>query len=199
MEWTQSDTLALAVQECTQCLGIGMRKNARKDNSVCNCVYRSIFRACFARFRQCITKEKRHSHVVLEYSARGGRRITWGRKDEEYIADFLLVSRRYLTEDEYKVFKYYFLLGADWRLCCPRLAISKGNFYSIVYRIEERLGRIFRELKPYSLYPLDEYFNGRTENQTPSAVTVEDSRNVTDIGAGRRLVQRIKVPVRRAA
>jgi len=29
-----------------------------------------------------------------------------------------------------------------------------------VYRIEQALGRIFRELKPYGLFPLDEYFHG---------------------------------------
>jgi hypothetical protein len=34
----------------------------------------------------------------------------------------------------------------------------------MVYRIEAKLGKVFRELQPYSLYPLDEYFHGRTEN-----------------------------------
>jgi hypothetical protein len=34
----------------------------------------------------------------------------------------------------------------------------------MVYRIEAKLGKVFRELQPYSLYPIDEYFHGRTEN-----------------------------------
>jgi hypothetical protein len=36
-----------------------------------------------------------------------------------------------------------------------------------VYRIEQKLGRVFRELEPYSLFPLDEYFHG------PSRLGVE--------------------------
>jgi hypothetical protein len=30
----------------------------------------------------------------------------------------------------------------------------------MVYRIEQRLGRVYRELEPYALFPLDEYFGG---------------------------------------
>ena len=87
-------------------------------------------------------------------------RVTWGRKDEEYIADFCLVARRTLDDVEYQIFRYHFLLGADWRLCSRRLSLERGNFFHAVYRIEQKLGRTFRELQPYSLYPLDEYFHG---------------------------------------
>jgi hypothetical protein len=51
-------------------------------------------------------------------------------------------------------------MGAEWRLCCRRLKIDKGNFFHMVYRIEQRLGRVYRELEPYALFPLDEYFGG---------------------------------------
>jgi hypothetical protein len=87
-------------------------------------------------------------------------RLVWGRKDEEYIADFCLVSRRALDELEYDVFKFHFLLGADWKLCTRRLKMDRGNFFHTVYRIEQKLGRVFRELEPYGLFPLDEYFRG---------------------------------------
>jgi hypothetical protein len=40
--------------------------------------------------------------------------------------------------------------------------MDRGNFFHEVYRIEQRLGRVFRELQPYGLYPLDEYFGGAT-------------------------------------
>jgi len=99
------------------------------------------------------------SRVSLEHTGSGGaRRYTWGRKDEEYIADFTLVSRRTLTTDEYTIFKYHFLLGADWKLCCRKLKMDRGNFFHAVYRIQQKLGKVFRELEPYALYPLDEYF-----------------------------------------
>ena len=163
MEWTRSETLALAVPNCTHCFGTGIRSLRRGETQACNCVFRSIFRACYARFRHCATKEKYLSKVSLDYTSRGGRRI-WGRKDEEYVADFMLVSRRSLAPEDYKLFSYHFLLGADWRLCCRRLNMDRGNFFHSIYRIEQRLGRIFRELKPYALFPLDEYFHGRVEH-----------------------------------
>jgi hypothetical protein len=65
-----------------------------------------------------------------------------------------------LNEQEYKLFRYHFLLGADWKLCTRKLGIDRGNFFHSVYRIEQRLGRMFRELQPYPLFPLDDYFHG---------------------------------------
>jgi hypothetical protein len=100
---------------------------------------------------------------------RGRRRPgTWGRKDEEYIADFTIVARRTLDEEEYRLFRFHFLLGADWKLCARRLDMDRGNFYHSVYRIEQKLGRIFRELEPYPLFPLDEYFHGPSRISPPA-------------------------------
>ena len=164
MEWTRSETIVLAANDCAQCHGLGLRMNRRGQMAPCRCVFRAVFRACYARFRQCVTKEKHLSRVSLDPSPRGGRRVTWGRKDEEYSADFLLVSKRTLTPTEWRIFNYHYLLGADWKLCTRKLGIDRGNFFHAVYRIQAKLGQVFRELQPYSLYPLDEYFNGRTEN-----------------------------------
>jgi hypothetical protein len=82
----------------------------------------------------------------------------WSLKEEEYMADFELVSRRHLDESNYKIFRYHFVLGAGWRLCCQRLGMARGNFYHAVYRIEEQLGKVFYELEPYPLYPPRGYF-----------------------------------------
>ena len=78
------------------------------------------------------------------------------------MADFVLIAKRALNPPEHRLFRYHFLLGADWRLCCQQLKVEKGQFFHAVYRIEQKLGRLFRELQPYPLYPLDEYFNGVT-------------------------------------
>ncbi len=88
------------------------------------------------------------------------RPTTWGRKDQEYIADFELVTRRTLSEYEHRIFRYHFYLGADWRLCCRKLNLDRGGFFHLLYNIEQKLGRAFREVSPYSLYPLEEYFGG---------------------------------------
>ncbi len=160
MDWTRSDTLALARHNCTQCHGGGLRLSRKGAVAPCNCVLRSIFRICYDRFLRCVTQERYLSRVSLEPHAGCSRPSTWGRKDEEYIADFTLISKRVLDEFEQKMFRYHFLLGADWKLCSRQLHIDRGNFFHAVYRIEQKLGRIFRELEPYPLFPLDEYFNG---------------------------------------
>ena len=160
MEWTRSDTIALAKQGCAQCHGLGLKSNAKGTSHPCNCALRSVFRACYARFRHCATKEKFMSRASPELISGREGRLTWGRKDEEYIADFCLVSRRTLDDAEYKIFKYHFLLGADWKLCTRKLNIDRGTFFHAVYRIEQKLGRAFRELEPYGLYPLQDYFHG---------------------------------------
>jgi hypothetical protein len=100
------------------------------------------------------------SKVTLTFCAGKERQLTWVRKDEDYCADFCLLSRRMLTDFEYNVFRFHFLLGADWRLCCRKMKIDRGTFFHSVYRVEQKLGRAFREVEPYSLYPLDEYFGG---------------------------------------
>ena len=163
MEWTRSETLVLAQQSCAFCYGLGLRSGRSGASTPCNCVFRAIFRACYARFRQCASKEKYVSRVSLEANPGRQRRSVWGLKNEEYMADFILVSRRTLEEYEYVVFKYHFLLGADWNLCCKKLKLDRGEFFHEVYRIQQKLGRTFRELEPHALFPLDQYFNSRTK------------------------------------
>jgi hypothetical protein len=80
------------------------------------------------------------------------------------MADFCLISRRALDQFEHRIFRAHFLLGADWKLCCRQLGVDRPTFFSTVYRIEEKLGRRFAEVRPYPLYPLDEYFTGTAPN-----------------------------------
>jgi len=160
MNWSRSETLALAAPGCNVCLGLGLRTGRNGATHPCNCVLRAIFRACFERFRYCVTREKYMSKVTLDPLPGKDRRGAWGRKSEEFAADFCLVSKRTLSESEYLIFRYHFLLGADWKMCCRKLRMDRGNFFHAVYRIEQKLGRIFREIEPYALFPVDDYFHG---------------------------------------
>jgi hypothetical protein len=162
-EWGHSDVLALAKEGCTHCQGKGLRKknDEQGQGSPCNCVFRAIFRACYRKFRYLAQQEKHISRVRLEQVLNGKEhRQTWGMKDEEYMADFILVTRRSLDETEYRMFNYHYLLGADWKLCCRKLGMDRGDFFHEIYRIQRKLGRVYRELQPYALFPLDEYFGG---------------------------------------
>jgi hypothetical protein len=172
--WSRSETIGLAKNSCVFCHGLGMRHGRKGQEKPCNCVFRAIFRACYSRFRYCAMKEKHMTRVVLQPCTGKDSRRTWARRDEDYVADFCLVSQRTLDEFEHKIFRFHFLLGADWKMCCQRLNIDRGTFFHAVYRIEQKLGRIFRELKPYSLYPLDEYFGGtiRRERSATESVAV---------------------------
>ena len=173
MEWTRSETLALAVPNCSHCFGTGIRSLKRGQPHACNCVLRAIFRACYARFRHCATKEKYLSKVSLDCTARGGRRI-WGRKDRSISPISTLVSRRSLTPEEYRLFSFHFLLGADWRLCCRRLGMDRGTFFHSVYRIEQKLGKIFREsqtLRPIPFGSVLSRPSGKRLDGRPGAAT----------------------------
>lgn len=163
-EWTRGETIALAKSGCTQCVGIGLHVTGEP----CNCVLRAIFDACFTRFQRVATQEKHLSKASLEPACGRTRPSTWGRKDEEFIADFTLMAKRALSAEEHKLFRYHFLLGADWKLCTRQLKMDRGNFFHALYRIKQKLGRVFRETKPYGLFPLDEYFNGTREELSRS-------------------------------
>ncbi|HZL57502.1 MAG TPA: hypothetical protein VFC21_10490, partial [Bryobacteraceae bacterium] len=90
----------------------------------------------------------------MEHTNGKEQRMAWGRREEEFMADFCITARRVLSEREHKLFRFHYLLGADWKLCCRQLKMERGNFFHEVYKIQEKLGRVFRELRPYALFPL---------------------------------------------
>lgn len=159
MQWNRSNTLGLAKNSCSFCHGHGMRVQYKIKQSPCSCVFRSVFRVCLRRFRECAISESYTATVSWDYYAAGGRRVM-GRKKEEYMADFCLIAQRTLGEFEYRVLRFYFLLGADWKLASRRLGLDRGSFFHVVYRIEEKLGRALAETEPYALFPLNDYFGG---------------------------------------
>jgi len=186
MQWDRSETIGMANGTCKYCSGRGLRLVYKTKASPCNCVFRAIFRACLNRFRDCAARGTAFGTVSWEFcSGPGGRRV-YSRKQEEYMADFCLVSRRALDDEDHRLFRYYFLLGADWQLCARQLKMDRGNLFHAIYRIERTLGRAFAELRPYALYPLDEYFGGKIQKEAGRALE------------GVRVVarQRLRVPLR---
>jgi hypothetical protein len=99
------------------------------------------------------------SRVSFERNPSGrSQKGSWGRKDQEYMADFELTAKRVLDPWHLKLFRYHFVLGANALMCCRRLRIDKGGFFHAVYRIEAQLGEAFILLRPYALYPPRNYF-----------------------------------------
>ncbi|WP_031497657.1 hypothetical protein [Bryobacter aggregatus] len=161
MEWTRSETIGLASASCVFCRGLGLRKTRiRGLDKPCGCVFRAIFRSCYARYRHCLEKAGRTSAATIERTDGPSGNRLFGRRNEEFIADFELTCKRALDQEEYQLFRYHFLLGADWKLCTTKLNLDRGTFFHLVYKLQEQLGRVFRELEPYALFPLDQYFGG---------------------------------------
>lgn len=159
MEWTRSETIALAKHSCTLCHGIGLRSSWGSSVVPCNCVLRAIFRACYSRFRHCADKQECLTQKSFEYLPGSGETaVTYDRKNEEFLADFVVIARRSLDEREYRLFRYHYLLGADWKLCCKRIGFDRGMFFHSIYRIQQKLGKAYRETQPYPLFPVYEYY-----------------------------------------
>src|ERR1022692_2275164 len=120
MNWERSQTIALAKTTCTHCHGYGLRPGRNEREVPCNCVFRAVFRACYARFRDCVSRDRHLSRVQLEFCNGKDNRITYGRKVEEYIADFCLVSRNALSPLEYDIFRFHEYFGGTMRNDRPR-------------------------------------------------------------------------------
>jgi hypothetical protein len=168
MDWNRSNAIGLALTSCTQCEGHGMREIRGGAEIPCSCVFRAIFRACYRRFRECASQGVLPGAVSLDHLEGPIGRRTYGLKREEFMADFCLATRRSLSENDYRIFKYTFFLGVDPELAMKRLNLDRGTYFHHVYRIQGILGRSFAELRPYALYPLDEYFGGHIRKQTMS-------------------------------
>lgn len=180
MQWNRSNTIGLAVASCTTCHGDGMRIVHKRRETPCHCVFRAIFRACYNRFRECVAMGDHTKSVSMEPGGRRAGVRSYSRKREEFIADFSLVSRRVLDDADYRIFRYFFLLGADWKLCCRQMKMDRGNFFHMVYRIEQILGREFANLEPYALYPLSDYFEGVLKKECGRALHVVPIRTRTE-------------------
>ncbi len=103
MNWDRSETIALAKESCGVCKGEGQAPARRGRTKPCNCVLRAIFRACYARFRYCVTKEKFMSRVSLVPCHGKDQKMTYARLDEDYICDFSKICRRSLDNFDYNI------------------------------------------------------------------------------------------------
>jgi hypothetical protein len=160
--WDGVEARGLSLEGCSRCLGLGtVTVRGGEHSRPCGCVLRAVFNICLRRFRYCLCHQGSVRSVTLDHVGGGSKSSRcWGMRDQEYVADFVAVSRRALDPSGWRMFRFHFLLGAGWRLCCRRLGMDRGSFFHALYRMEHKLGRVYRELRPYPLFPLDEYFGG---------------------------------------
>lgn len=158
----RSKHVALARHDCTKCQGTGLAS----PQETCPCVWRAIFRIVLRKVHAVAIGAHLLRPVCLLGASGPQGRSGNGRRLENFTADVYLTAQRTLQHKvDWDLFRYHYLLGADWKACCKVLRMDRGNFFHACYRIEAKLGRVFADLKPYALWPLDEYFQvviGRT-------------------------------------
>lgn len=161
----------MAAARCARCEGAGeltRNRNVRVGNTdtfmrsvqakPCLCTLRGIFRECLSRYLR-YRRDVSPSVFRLERTPYG---YVGGYRSVEYVVDFENVGRRALAEHpvDLGVFNLHFVEGWDWRACSGKLGIKRSDFFHVVYRVEERLGRAYSTLQPYALWPTRDYFNG---------------------------------------
>src|SRR5271169_3880048 len=93
--WSRGEVRVLANGACTACGGCG-EVSRYLNKRICHCVHRSVFRACYNRFRECDLLADSVQMIVLEGCARGKRAKTYSRPRQEFCADFCSVGSRAL-------------------------------------------------------------------------------------------------------
>ncbi len=145
----------LAHARCNECGGSGLLIS-KEDVEPCNCVCRRIFDICLYRYNTIRESSGYESPIVIS------NLLNASRPHEEFAADFVLTSRRTLnTLDEpglLDIFELHIVKGADLDVCSRKLKIPRPILLCAVRRMESFLGKTFRELRPYPLFPLYEYF-----------------------------------------
>jgi hypothetical protein len=191
MEWTHSETIGLSNVKCVKCEGTGFRPGTHRDGKTpCNCVLRNIFRACLSRLYACNSFDNYIARVEYNFCPGHDASRSWTHKTQDYAADFYLIAKRTLTEREFAVLRLHYLLRHDWNACCNFLRMDRGAFFHICYRVEQKLGRAYREVRPYSLFPCDEYFGGTLRRKAAEPFFVDALRTKHEV---------IRPPVRKAA
>lgn len=169
----RSELIGLALPACAHCGGTGLRS----AEGVCLCVERRVFKIVMQRYRDIVEGEQFIAPLSLENAGTGPKGIVRvGRPHEEFLADVCLIAKRTLDPLEHAIFKFHYLLGADWKLCSHRLGIERGECFHAFYRVEAKLGRAFRTTQPYALFPLDAYFYGVVRGRKiPACVPTDEA------------------------
>lgn len=167
-KWSRAEVLGLANPKCTTCLGRGNLLSCKAVLKPCRCVLRTIFRICLNRFRDiCYQQDVADTPSVYHLDHRSSpvnkaKTIGYSRPYEEFLADMHLIARRTLNKAEMQLFIWYHLHGVAYDQLLDRLNVDRGQFFHMVYRVEEKLGLAYRCTEPYPLFPLNEYF-GRSK------------------------------------
>lgn len=176
MKWDRGMVIGIAKASCVFCHGYGLKPIIGNNWSPCECVYRKVFRICLAKFH---SMKHRTFYSGVDWSRIGSKSIKrcYGRRCEEFSADFYVVAKRELSDFDWRLFKLHMIGERNSTECVPVLGCNKTFFYKAVYRIEEQMGKVYAELQPYRLFPLSEYFSSCEPRELLPKMTPQGFQN----------------------
>ena len=137
-----------------------MRFVPLRGHPVCDCVWRAIFCRALSSYRRLDSS----LHPVRRVTKRG---VAYSFPAQEYRADFELICLKLFTKNSMRwhVVRLHFLNQVPCKPCIAALEstlkrrVDRGEFFHEVYRAEAKCGRALFQVRPYPLYPIDEYFH----------------------------------------
>lgn len=150
MEWTPDIAARIARTGCFECTGRGVLQSA--PPRLCNCIYRTVFRACHHRFRR-FGREAHMGISTVRTMRAVDSTLSWSRQVEDFRADFHAAGLRALPKHLYHLFSFHHLHGASQELVGRRLGLSPARTAEWIAEIELLLGREIAHMKPYSIFP----------------------------------------------
>lgn len=149
--------LQLAVGWCPACHGTGIA--GRTTPHVCECIYRAIFRRCYAQFRRCRQDARSTQPMPLERRStpQGLRHTTWVRRNEDYCADFEFAARQALPPVMLRIFHMHYVLRRPAPVIAADLHLHRVNMKRLLLEVQGAVGNHIAHATPYSIYPPAEY------------------------------------------
>lgn len=136
----KTSACVLFYNKCPHCKD-GIYTAYSKHERVCNCCFRRIFRHCLSKYRK-----------ISFYPSLDDRR------QENFLADFILLAKHELSEQNFLIFILYHIQELSWSTIGAKLNMNRDETFRTIYRIEKKLGKVYSLMEPYSLWPLSSYF-----------------------------------------
>ncbi len=161
-DWDRGEVLSLARGNCPFCFGLGFNRGYKiwhTTGAPCICVLRRIFKQCYQKYRELRNTSLTNSHLSLEYLTNAARFNPF--KDRDFVVDFETLGGKGLCLEEREIFILHYIRGYPYYTICAKKGYSKYRYFQYIIRIEAILAQVFRSIRPYPLFPIDEYFSGR--------------------------------------
>jgi hypothetical protein len=138
---------------------------------------REMFEVCHARYKASRAFLGGHMAAIdLESPSEGYHWRPDRARAEEYVADFEMIAERALRRPEWrgrlKLFRVYFLRGAEYRRAITLCGVSVGTFDYWVCEVKKACGHEFART---GLFPPGNYFRLREKSrpETPEESKIE--------------------------